>query len=87
MQVSQRGGTQNKTFYFRELPLLHFLLSDWPIKSACCRKQIEPGRHRIHLIGEVISKDETTFVVVYVSIGEVNSPDETISVTMYVCDI
>jgi hypothetical protein len=87
VQVSQRGGTQNKTFYFRELPLLHFLLSDWPIKLACCRKQIEPRRHRIHLIGEVISKDETTFVAVYVSIGEVNSPDETISVTVYVCDI
>jgi hypothetical protein len=87
MWVSQRGGTQNKTFYFRELLLLHFFLSDWPIKLACCRKQIEPGRHRIHLIGEVISKDETTFVVVNVLIGEVNSADETTSVTVYVCDI
>jgi hypothetical protein len=85
--VSQRGGTQNKTFYFRELPLLHFFLSDWPIKLACCRKQIELGRHRIQLIGEVTSRDETTFVAVYVLIGEANSPDETTSVAMYVCDI
>jgi hypothetical protein len=62
-------------------------LSDWPIKLACCRKQIERGRHRIHLIGEVPSKDEMTFVAVYVLIGEVNSPDETTPVALYVCDI
>ncbi len=62
-------------------------LSDWLIKLACCRKQIEPGKHRIHLIGEVTSKDETTFVVVYVLIGKVNSSDETTSIAMYVCDI
>jgi hypothetical protein len=87
MWVNQRRGIQNKTFYFREFPLLHFFLSDWPIKLACCRKQIEPGRHRIHLIGEVTNKDETTFIAVYVLIGEVNSPDETTSVAVYVCDI
>jgi hypothetical protein len=62
-------------------------LNYWPIKLACCRKQIEPGRHRIHLIGEVTSKDEMTFVSVYVLIGEVNSPDETTPVVVYVCDI
>jgi hypothetical protein len=45
MWVSQRGGTQNKTFYFRELSLLHFFLNDWPIKLACCRKQIETWVH------------------------------------------
>jgi hypothetical protein len=45
--VSQRGGTQNKTFYFRELPLPHFFLSDWPIKLARCKKQIELERHLI----------------------------------------
>jgi hypothetical protein len=50
-------------------------LSDWPIKLACCRKQIEPGRHRIHLIGEVLSKDEMT------------CPDDTTPVALYVCDI
>ncbi len=67
--------------------MLHFFLSDWPMKLACCRKQIELQRHRIQLIGEVTSRDETTFVAVYVLIGEANSPDETTSVAMYVCDI
>jgi hypothetical protein len=47
IELCQRGGTQNKTYYFGELPLLHFFLSDWPTKLARCKKQIELGRHLI----------------------------------------
>jgi hypothetical protein len=85
--VSQKGGTQNKTLYFKELLLRHFFLNNWPIKLAYCQKQIEFGRHRIQLIEKVTNRDETISIAMYVLIGEVNSPNETTSIAMYVCDI